>query len=96
MEYQWKFFTRGSSSVVGRCFFPVFLFTQWLAEAWEDYSTNCQDQITKAFKRCGQYNDMNGGENHLVKVEGIKDYEVPSKESPQLEDPLKKKRKVSD
>ena len=72
------------------------LFTHWLAEAWEDYTTNCQEQITNAFKRCGQYNDMNGGENHLVKVEGIKDYEVPSKESPQLVDPLRKKKKVSD
>ena len=39
--------------------------THWLAEAWEDYTKNCQVEITSAFKRCGQYNDMDGGENDL-------------------------------
>ena len=73
------------------------LFTHWLAKAWKEYTTECQDQITKAFKRCGQYNDMQGRENHLVKVQGVPNYEVPDKDSPQLEDPLrtKKKRKTS-
>ena len=45
------------------------LFTKWLAEAWEDFTTNHQDQITNAFKRCGMFNDINGKENHLVKLD---------------------------
>ena len=69
------------------------LFTHWLAKAWKEYTTECQAQITKAFKKCGQYNDMQGRENHHVKVQGVPKYKVPSKDSPQLENPLKTKKK---
>ena len=69
------------------------LFTHWLAEAWKDYTENHQDEITLAFKRCGQFNDIHGRENHLVKVQGCPQYEVPDKESPQLVDPLKATRR---
>jgi len=69
------------------------LFTHWLAKAWKDYTTNCQAQITKAFKRCGQYNDMEGRENHLVKVQGVPGYEVPAKDSARVVDPLKAQKK---
>ena len=69
------------------------LFTHWLGKAWKDYITNRPDEITNAFKRCGQFNDMNGKENHLVKVQGVLNYEVPSKDSARLVDPLKKKKK---
>ena len=57
------------------------MFTKWAAEAWEDYSTNNQAEITAAFKRCGMFNDVDGRENHLVKVQGCPDYEVPAKGS---------------
>ena len=69
------------------------LFTHWLAAAWKDYTSNCQAEITKAFKRCGQFNDMDGRENHLVKVQGVPDYKPPAKNDPRLEDPLKKTKK---
>ena len=58
------------------------MFTNTVAEAWEDYSKNHQAQITAAFKRCGMYNDINGLENHLVQLEKGFPYEVPSKDSP--------------
>ena len=58
-------------------------------KAQKEYTLASQDQITKAFKN----NDIHGRENHLVKVQGVSNYEVPSKDSPQLEDPLKKKKK---
>ena len=45
------------------------LFTKWLGDSWEDYCTNHQDQITLAFKKCGMFNDINGRENHLVKLD---------------------------
>jgi len=55
------------------------------------YST--KGPFTKAFKRCGQYNDMQGRENHLVKVQGVPGYEVPAKDSARLVDPLKAPKK---
>ena len=69
------------------------LFMHWLAKAWKYYTTNKQHEITNAFKRCGQFNDMHGRENHLMKVQGLPGYEPPSKNSPRLEDPLKAKKK---
>ena len=33
----------------------------------------------KIFKRCGMYNDIDGKENHLVKLERMKDYQPPLK-----------------
>ena len=59
--------------------FPSFCFTHWLAKAWKDYTENCQEEITNAFKRCGQYNDMNGRENDLVKMQGVPDCKPPAK-----------------
>jgi len=69
------------------------LFTHWLADAWKDYTTNCQAEITNAFKRCAQFNDIHGRENHLVKVQGLPDYEPPAKDSARLIDPLKENKK---
>ena len=48
-----------------------------------------QDQITNVFKRCGQFNYVNGRENHLVKIQGVPDYKPPEKSDPWLVDPLK-------
>ena len=70
------------------------LFTKWAAEAWEDYSTNNQAEITAAFKRCGMFNDVDGRENHLVKVQGCPDYEVPAKGSEPELAPRKKNAKA--
>ena len=70
------------------------LFTHWLAEAWEDYTTNCQEEITNAFKRY----DMDGKENDLAKMQGVPEYKAPAKGDPKMEDPLKglkRKRKDS-
>ena len=86
---QWK---NGKVSAAER----RWLFTHWLAKAWKDYTTNCQDQITSAFKRCVQFNDVHGRENHLVKIQGVPDYKPPKKTDPWLVYPLKagkKKRK---
>ena len=47
-----------------------------------------QDQITNVFKRCGQFNYVNGRENHLVKIQGVPDYKPPEKSDPWLVDPL--------
>ena len=44
------------------------LMTKWLGITWKKYIENNQATITKAFKRCGMYNDANGKENHLVKI----------------------------
>lgn len=44
------------------------LYTKWLADAWEDYTTNHQDEITAAFKKCGMYNAIDGNGNHLIKI----------------------------
>ena len=52
-------------------------------EAWEDYTTtDCQAEITNAFKKCGMYNDIYGRENHLIKIDRFKDYKPPAKEDP--------------
>ena len=40
-----------------------------------------------------KFNDMDGRENHLVKVQGVPDYKPPAKNDPRLEDPLKKTKK---
>ena len=70
------------------------LFTHWLGNAWEDFTTNHQDQITKAFKRCAMYNDMEGKENHLVKLDRrFPHYKPPAKEDPLEIVPKGKKRK---
>ena len=37
----------------------------------------------------GAFNDINGGENHLVKVRNMYSYEVPPPGSPRLEAPTK-------
>ncbi len=73
------------------------LYTKWAAEAWEDYAKNKQDEITTAFKRCGMFNDTEGRENHLIKVEGCPEYEVPAKGSPPeyvVAAPKKRKKKA--
>ena len=62
------------------------LFTYWLAKAWKDYATH-------AFKRCGQFNDVHGRENHLIKIQGVPDYKPPAKDDPWLVDPLKEGKK---
>ena len=54
--------------------------TKLLAEAWEDYTSNHQDEIMKAFKHCGIYNALDGSENHLVRLRKMKGYEPPKKE----------------
>ena len=74
------------------------LFTKWLGEAWGDYATNNQEEITGAFKRVGMYNDIHGKENHLIKLQGLPDYKPPAiDDEPELvvDAPKKRKRKQS-
>ena len=66
------------------------LFTKWLGRAWEEFTTERQDVITDAFKRCGMYNDIHGKENHLVEIQRFKEYVVPAKNCPPA--PIKKKK----
>ena len=56
------------------------LATKWLGDAWDDYCSNHQDKITKAFKHCGMYNAVDGSENHLIKIRKYKEYSPPKKE----------------
>ena len=69
------------------------LFVKWFADAWEDFTKNHQEMITKAFKRCGMFNDVNGRENHLVKVQGAPNYKAPSKDSEPAVLPSKKRKR---
>ena len=69
------------------------LFTKWLGDAWEDYSTNCQEEITNAFKKAGMYNDIHGRENHLIKVTMMPEYVAPKKDDPLPDLPKKKAKK---
>ena len=62
-----------------------------MTDAWEDYTSNCQDEITTAFKKCEMFNDMEGRENHLVKLDKFKDY-MPPKKDDKLETIIKKKK----
>ena len=43
--------------------------------------------------RCGQFNDVHGRENHLVKIQGLPEYKPPAKSDPWLVDPLKEGKK---
>ena len=54
--------------------------TKWLGDAWDDYTQNNQDEITLTFKKCGMYNALDGSENHLVSIPGLKDYTPPKKD----------------
>ena len=67
------------------------LYTKWLGRAFDDYTKNHPDEITKAFKRCGMFNAMDGSENHLIKLRKGFDYEVPSIDA--KPEPLPKKQK---
>ena len=71
------------------------LFTRWLGDAWESFTTSPegQKQITDAFKSCGMYNDMDGKENHLVTLDQFKDYQHPAKSDP-LEKVQRKRKKA--
>ena len=70
-----------------------FLFVKWLADAWEDFTKNHPETITAAFKRCGMFNDLDGRENHLVKVERAPHYKPPSKDSEPAVVPKKKRKR---
>ena len=49
------------------------LLTQWFGEAWEDLQ-NRPEFILHCFKSCGFYNDIGGGENHLIHCRKVSDY----------------------
>ena len=72
------------------------LFVKWLADAWEDFTTNHPEMITNAFKRCGMFNDIEGRENHLVKIRRAPAYKVPAKDSePAVISKKKRKRNAN-
>ena len=58
------------------------LMATWLGEAWDELCAT--DIIEKAFKRMGLCNDINGKENHLVKVRKLKTYKPPALEDPPM------------
>ena len=49
------------------------LFTKWLGNSWEDFTTQHQDLITKTFNRCGMFNDIHGR---------VPNYSPPAKDDP--------------
>ena len=53
------------------------LYANWLSEAWKEFlEEGGDDQIKKAFQRCGMLNAQDGSEDHLIRVPGIKDYDM--------------------
>ena len=66
-------------------------FHKWLGDVWDHVCAEKKDMITKSFKKCGMFNDVNGKENHLVKLKRMPDYEPPAKSDPPL--PVKKNSK---
>ena len=56
------------------------LMTKWLGNSWEDFTKNNQEMITKAFKKCGMYNALDGSESHLIKIRKFSAYKAPKKE----------------
>ena len=59
------------------------MLTKWLGDAWDKMKQERAQMITNAFKRCGQYNDIYGRENHLIKVKGAPEYVAPEKDEQQ-------------
>ena len=53
-------------------------FTKWVGDAWDELK-NRPELILKTFKRCGFANDINGRENHKVRLRNVYWYEVPPK-----------------
>ena len=54
-----------------------FLQAKWLKEAWDEFfAEGGQEQVTKAFNRCGMLNAVDGSEDHEIHVQGIDDYEI--------------------
>ena len=96
MECQWKFLIRGISSW-SMFLSSFYLYTQFVAlHEFSNPTARCCERIlwiTKAFKRCGQFNDVHGRENHLVKIQGLPEYKPPVKSDPGLVDPLKEGKK---
>ena len=59
------------------------------------FTTQHQDVITKAFKRCGMFNDIHGSENYLVKIERLENYTPPGEDdSLEIVQKTKPKRKA--
>lgn len=54
------------------------LFTKWYGNAWDSLTAN---EIIRSFKHCGVSNDIKGRENHKVKIQRLKSYEPPTKDS---------------
>ena len=50
------------------------LLSIWAGEAWSALQ-NRPSLITKTFKACGFYNDINGRENYLIKCRKVNDYQ---------------------
>ena len=53
-------------------------FTKWVGDAWDELKSR-PELILKTFKRCGFANDINGRENHKVRLRHVYWYEVPPK-----------------
>ena len=67
-----------------------------MKNAWDDNTKNNQDEITTAFKKYGVYNDINGKENHLVKLCRFRDCSPPEKnDAPEKNVKKKGKKKKS-
>lgn len=53
------------------------LMTKWLKEAWKEFfAAGGQEQVTKAFKRCGMLNAIDGSEDSEIHVQGIENYDI--------------------
>ena len=53
------------------------LLTKWAGDAWDVLASMT---IIKVFKHCGVANDINGNENHRVRVQNLRTYKPPTKD----------------
>ena len=54
------------------------LMTKWCGQAWQELDSAL---VKRGFKKCGISTEVDGSENHLVRIENIPDYEMPINES---------------
>ena len=62
------------------------LLVRWLAESWKEFfASGGQEQVNKAFKRCGMLNAIDGSEDSEIRVQGVENYKIGESESEECE-----------
>ena len=56
------------------------LITKWIANAWENVSSNV-DMVIRSFRKCGISVAIDGSEDDDINIEGLAEYSVGSDDS---------------